>query len=471
MCDSDEDSSRDRQAIMRERGRRDAVATTQGSGTTWLALLVYQLATLALTQAQNNCIGHPTFRHPETHRLNSVSASTDITVLCGTQTVELHILLCPIYFSGYNESLVALNSLHDKKECGGVADWTVDPPVVIFNFSMKEEGIAACSNTMRVTQESGTGVFSEFSYVQYVNISGMVCSHDPTPGLITYNQESMYQFSCKYPLQYLIQNTSLSVTGTSLNIKDGNGSFISTLSMQLYSDPMYTASLRIPPRGLELKTKIYVQVKASNLTSNFNVLLDRCFATLSPYPISSTFHDLFVGCNRDSQTMMVSNGEKQEARFSFEAFRFIQQNDTVATFYIHCATRLCAPAFCSVVQNCTTSNNLRRRRGVRNSDETTVSEAATITSGPIIIHANDSETRSYVGINERINNDGRGRCLLKMTGLLVTGSSESQSGTLLGVGIIAGIVGAFCVTLVAFIAYQKYNPDFNFRMRTLNSLQ
>lgn len=76
---------------------------------------------------------------------------SDIQVSCGSQRVELQILMCPIYFNGYNETLLSLNSMHSKEECKGTPDWTVDPPVLKFNFSITEEGIAACSNTMVVS--------------------------------------------------------------------------------------------------------------------------------------------------------------------------------------------------------------------------------------------------------------------------------------------------------------------------------
>lgn len=78
------------------------------------------------------------------------SANSDIKVLCGSQTVDLQILLCPVYFNGYNESLLALNSEHSKHQCKGTPDWTADPPVVKFNFSITEEGITACSSKLTV---------------------------------------------------------------------------------------------------------------------------------------------------------------------------------------------------------------------------------------------------------------------------------------------------------------------------------
>ncbi|CAF98586.1 unnamed protein product [Tetraodon nigroviridis] len=321
-------------------------------------------------------------------------ANSDIQVSCGPEKVYLEILLCPIYFNGYNESLLALNSQHSKQECKGTADWTVDPPVVKFNFSITQEAINVCSNTMTVTEEEGTGAFADFSSVQFVSVSGMVCSKDPSTGAITYHEEVMYQFSCRYPLQYLVNNTQMSVSGASLAINDNNGSFISTLSMLLYGDNSYSSVLRIPPGGLELKTRIFVEVKASNLTNRFNVHLDRCYATASPFPLNTSFYDLFVGCNRDGQTVIGVNGDEQVARFSFEAFRFIHSTEaTFSTYYVHCATRLCVNDFCtSLNQNCSAGTNRRRRRRSSSDDQgTTVSDMATVSSTPISVRLDRGE--------------------------------------------------------------------------------
>ncbi|XP_070700113.1 zona pellucida-like domain-containing protein 1 [Pempheris klunzingeri] len=399
--------------------------------TMWLAIFTYHLATLLLARGQNACTGHSTFRRP---------ANSDIEVLCGSQTVELQILLCPIYFNGYNESLLALNSQHSKHQCKGTPDWTADPPVVKFNFSITEEAITACSSTLTVTQEVGTGLFADFSNVQHINISGMICSEDPTTGSITYHQEVMYRFSCRYPLQYLVNNTQMSVSGVNLAVKDNNGTFISTLSMGLYSDNSYSSLLQIPAGGLELKTRIFVEVKASNLTNRFNVLLDRCYATSSPFPISTDNYDLFVGCNRDGQTVIGLNGEQQEARFSFEAFRFVQGADvTLSTYYLHCATRLCVTSYCpSLLQNCTTSSNRRRRRNTNNDQDTIVSDMATISSGPI-------STRLDSGL---VNASG--------------GAQQAHvSSSVLAMSVVAGVVGTICLILVAFIVYQRNNSRVN----------
>ncbi|XP_062289553.1 zona pellucida-like domain-containing protein 1 [Scomber scombrus] len=403
----------------------------------WLTLLIHQLALILLAQAQNACNGHSTFRSP---------ANSDIEVLCGSQRMEMQILLCPIYFNGYNESLLSLNSQHSKHECKGTPDWSANPPVVKFNFSITEEAINACSSTMKVTQEVGTGVFADFSSVQHINISGMVCSKDPSDGAITYHQEVMYKFSCRYPLQYLVNNTEMSVSGVSLAVKDNNGSFVSTLSLRLFSDHGYSSILRIPQGGLELKTRVFVEVKASNLTNRFNVVLDRCYATTSPLHVSTASYDLFVGCNQDDQTIMGVNGEQQEARFSFETFRFIEHTDDGhSTYYVHCATRLCVTSFCpSLIQNCTTNTNSRRRRSVSDSQDTTVSDMATVSSGPITIRL-DKGHLTVPGGAQKTNADS----------------------TVLAVSVVAAIVGALCFSLVAFIVYHFHYSNNSFNNKSL----
>uniref|UniRef100_A0A8D2ZSF9 Si:ch73-261i21.5 n=1 Tax=Scophthalmus maximus TaxID=52904 RepID=A0A8D2ZSF9_SCOMX len=267
-------------------------------------------------------------------------------VVCGSQMVDLQILLCPIYFNGYNESLLALNSVHSKHQCEGTADWAADPPVVRFNFSITEEGITAY-----------------FSHVEYINISGMVCSEDPTAGAVTYHQEVMYRFSCRYPLQYLVNNTHMSVGTTCISLKH----VLPSLLLLAVQDNSYSSRLQIPLRGLELKTRIFVEVKASNLSNRFHVLLDRCYATTTPFPINTPHHDLFVGCDRDGQTVIALNGQQQEARFSFETFRFIETMDAiVSTYYLHCATRLCLNSFCSSVLQ---RSKHKQKRSSSQSDE------------------------------------------------------------------------------------------------------
>ncbi|KAM6933303.1 zona pellucida-like domain-containing protein 1 [Xenentodon cancila] len=343
--------------------------------TTRLIILLCQLGLFLWADAQipPECITSDTNRAPE---------NADITVICGTQYMDLRIYLCPMYQALYNESLMVLNNQITKPGCYGTADWSVTPPLLKFRFPINESSLSYCGNTLKITSQVGTGEFADFSNVQYVSISGTVTSIDPSAGAITYRPQILYKFSCNYPMQYLVNNTKLGVSGVNIAIRDNNGSFISTLSMQLYKTADYTDILTIPQTGLNLKTKIYVAVVATNLTDRFNLLLDRCYATTSPIPTQTTFYDLFVGCTRDAQTKVELNGASQKARFSFEAFRFVEhKNMTISTFYLHCVTRLCEVSTCSSLLpvNCGSSQNRKKR------ETEDVSTNATITSLPIFV--------------------------------------------------------------------------------------
>ncbi|XP_045896795.1 zona pellucida-like domain-containing protein 1 [Micropterus dolomieu] len=307
---------------------------------------------------------------------------TDISVECGTSSISLAIQICPAVYSGYNESLLILNHRFQNPECKGTLDETATPPVLRFTFPLNITN--ACGSTFVTTTSSGTGVFADFSNIQTVNISGVVHSNDPTTGVVTYNTWLKYYYSCAYPLEYLINNTQVEVSGSSIAVTDNNGSFISTLSMSLFSDVNYTAPLIIPPLGLELKTNIYVQVQAINLTNQYNVLLDRCYASISPYPTNSTFFNLFVSCSKDQMTIMQQNGDSHHARFSFPAFRFIeQQNQTKSTYYLHCITRLCDISTCSTFKQC----SKRRKREALSKG---LSDSTTLSSIPIVTRNENS---------------------------------------------------------------------------------
>uniref|UniRef100_A0A8C6S482 Si:ch211-103f14.3 n=1 Tax=Neogobius melanostomus TaxID=47308 RepID=A0A8C6S482_9GOBI len=265
---------------------------------------------------------------------------TDISVECGTSHIDLAILLCPALYTGYNESLLILNNIFSTAKCKGTLDESVTPPVVRFRFPINMTH--ACGSAFKV------GIFSDFSNIETVNITGVVRSHDPTGGVVTYNAELSYFYSCAYPLEYLINNTR-----SSISIRDKNGSFISTLAMELYYDRAYTIPLVVPAEGLELRKEIYVQVKAKNLTDQYSVLMDRCYASISPLPTNSTYFNLFVPCSQDNLTTMIKNGEGHISRFSFQAFRFIeQQNEDVSTYYLHCITRLCEISTCNSFKVC-----------------------------------------------------------------------------------------------------------------------
>ncbi|CAK6968494.1 zona pellucida-like domain-containing protein 1 [Scomber scombrus] len=328
----------------------------------------------------------------------------DIAVKCGTSSIDLAIQICPVIYTGYNETLLILNHMLDPV-CRATLDDSVTPPVARFNFPLNMTH--ACGSIFRTTSAAGTGIFSDFSNIQTVNISGVVRSVDPTTGTITYNAELKYYYSCAYPLEYLINNTQVDVSASSVSIKDNNGSFISTLSMKLFSDVNYTRPMVIPQLGIELRTSVYVEVKATNLTGQYHVLLDRCYASISQLPSNSSFFNLFVPCSKDRFTTMIENGDSQTARFRFPAFRFIeQQNETVSTYYLHCITRLCEKSTCSTFKQC----NNRRKRSTLDTTEEGITRTYTITSPEIVtkIDTNESKEKPLIADKEEDSAVGLG---------------------------------------------------------------
>ncbi|XP_078416701.1 zona pellucida-like domain-containing protein 1 [Cetorhinus maximus] len=366
------------------------------------------------------------------------SNNNDIKVTCGTQDVQLSIFLCPIYFAGYNESQVALNNQFDDTKCQGTVDASASPPVLKFSFPISDSNSTSCGNKLLITSAQGTGAFKDFSNIQFVQVSGMIETNDPVANVITYNQELLYLYSCSYPLEYFINDTRVDVAGVSIAIKDNNGTFRSTLTLQLYSDAAYTNALTIPEFGLTLKTKIYVEVKAINLTNKFNVLLDRCYTSTSPFHLnSSQTYDLFIGCNREQQTNIVSNGQDQFARFYFEAFRFTEhRNLSVSTFYLHCITRLCAQAACNDFYQCN-----RKKR-----------EAPLIVTTPVPAKLSDPSTVSSKPITTKndnvVNTNGDSASAL---------AAQQAIGVYTGLGVGLGILAVICIAIIAagVLVYRK----------------
>ncbi|XP_041662301.1 zona pellucida-like domain-containing protein 1 [Cheilinus undulatus] len=348
--------------------------------------------------------------------------ATDISVECGTSSIGLAIEICPVIYTGYNDTLLILNHMLDPA-CRATLDESVSPPVARFNFPLNMTH--ACGSIFRTTSAAGTGIFSDFSNIQTVNISGVVRSVDPTTGTITYNAELKYYYSCAYPLEYLINNTQIDVSASSIAIKDNNGSFISTLSMELFSDSAFIKPMVIPALGIELRTNIYVEVKATNLTGQYHVLLDRCYASISPLPSNSSFFNLFVPCSKDQFTTMIENGDSQSARFRFPAFRFIeQQNETVSTYYLHCITRLCEISTCSTFKQCSS----RRKRNTQDTPVSGIGTTYTITSSEIITKADNSASKEKP----------------------LTGEKEDDSAV--GLGVAVGILAFACVVALCVSA-------------------
>lgn len=82
----------------------------------------------------------------------SLQAERDISVYCGVQTVTLKINFCPVLFSGYTDTDLALNGRHGDAQCRGFINNNTFPAAVIFTISLST--LETCGNTLVVRTAS-----------------------------------------------------------------------------------------------------------------------------------------------------------------------------------------------------------------------------------------------------------------------------------------------------------------------------
>uniref|UniRef100_A0A8C5LVZ8 Zona pellucida-like domain-containing protein 1 n=1 Tax=Leptobrachium leishanense TaxID=445787 RepID=A0A8C5LVZ8_9ANUR len=351
---------------------------------TWLLLLfaTYMLKVCAQFNGYN-CDANQHSRFP---------AERDISVYCGVQTITMKINFCTVLFSGYSETDLSLNGKHGDAHCRGFINNNTFPAVVIFTINLST--LESCGNNLVVSTVPGINVYGNVSMIQIGNISGYIDTPDP-PTIISYLPGLLYKFSCSYPLEYLVNNTQLASSSAAISVRDGNGTFISTLNLLLYNDSTYREQLLIPSTGLPLKTKIYAAVRATNLDGRWNVLMDYCYTTPSGNPNDEIRYDLFLSCDKDPQTTIFENGKSQMGRFSFEVFRFVKhKNQKMSTVFLHCVTKLCRSDDCPYLTP--TCHNRERRDAVVKTTYTpqSFSGNAVVSAGPIITRSDETPTNN-----------------------------------------------------------------------------
>ncbi|MCI4385722.1 hypothetical protein PGIGA_G00053920 [Pangasianodon gigas] len=313
-------------------------------------------------------------------------AERDITVYCGVQTITLKINFCPVLYSGYTDTDLALNGHHGDAQCRGFINNNTFPTAVLFSISLST--LEACGNMLVVSAAQGYNAFGNISLVQIGNVSGYIDTPDP-PTIISYLPGLLYKFSCSYPLEYLVNNSQLASSSAAIAVKDNNGTFVSTLSLILYNDSSFSQQLSVPMAGLALKTRVFAGVKATNLDRRWNILMDYCYTTPSGNPNDEIRYDLFFGCHKDPQTTVFENGKSQMGRFAFEVFRFVKhKNQKMSTVFLHCVTKLCRVDDCAVLMPIC---GIRRKREDATAPHASA-EDAIITAGPIITRGDETST-------------------------------------------------------------------------------
>uniref|UniRef100_A0A3B4GKR0 Si:dkey-103g5.3 n=1 Tax=Pundamilia nyererei TaxID=303518 RepID=A0A3B4GKR0_9CICH len=258
----------------------------------------------------------------------SFAENSDLMVQCGTSKITLDINLCTVQWAGFNATELALNGQYSNTACQGSVDTSVNPPVVHFQLAKNDTYL-----------ENGAAVI----------VTGYINTPRSDQGLISYSTDLYYHFSCRYPLYHIF----LFSVATSNN----NGTFIDSLKMSVFNDSNYNYPLVVPPTGLELRTKLYVefQFTLGSLFCYSNSLQyttePQCNCTLRYFHVSNKKKTLSTSCNIANRTTVTSNGVSTVARFNFEAFRFVQHHDQAkSSIYVHCMLRLCEPSKCQQIQ-------------------------------------------------------------------------------------------------------------------------
>ncbi|CAH2320275.1 Hypothetical predicted protein [Pelobates cultripes] len=380
----------------------------------------------------HRCIGYSC-----PNELNRLPDNSDIVVTCGPTDILLSINACPVWFAGFEPLELALNGKHNLSQCLGTFDNSTENPVMKFSLPVDDTNGNPCGNLIEIIQGSGSGAFSDYSNIQTVGVSGFVDSPSLSEnGIVTYSTNLYYNFSCFYPLQYILNNTQLLTSFGAVAVNSNNGSFISTLSMQLFTDQGFSKALVLEGKVLPLKQTVYVQVALNNSATSFNIILDQCFATPSPIVTQTALpnekYSFFTGCDVNNKTKVISNGESITARFSFETFRFLQYSlQKTSSMYLHCITRLCQPNDClAFLQGCTYS---RRKRSITFDGST--EKSVTVSSGPIYTSDTASDSSSSIE-NE----------------------SQKLSGTLTGliVGLVLAAVMGTAIIIGSLKLYNTY---------------
>ncbi|KAJ8368259.1 hypothetical protein SKAU_G00082870 [Synaphobranchus kaupii] len=369
---------------------------------------------------------------------NRIPDNSDLAIECGPSMITLEVNLCTALWAGFDPESLSLNGQHNNSLCKGVNDTSVDPPVIRYQLPVNHSLDNPCRQSLQIVDEIGDGAFSSFSNIQSVIITGFIDTPRSSAGIISYTTDLYYHFSCRYPLEYLLNNTQIAASSVSVATTDSNGTFINTLSMSVFNDSDYGYPLVVPKTGLALRTKVYVEVKATNLTGNFHVLLDHCFATPTPYNVSGNEkHNFFIGCMVDDKTRIEQNGVGKSSRFNFEAFRFVQHRDQdMSSIYLHCILRLCEPTTCQMLLDACI--NRRRRRSV-DPFGSQAEDSATLTMGPIY-------TKDYDAVDKPLYSTYGGR----------DKPASETNVTGLVVGLIFACAGAVLLVLGAWFALKKY---------------
>eukprot|EP00794_Sanderia_malayensis_P012286 gene12286-13551_t len=205
-------------------------------------------------------------------------------------------------------------------------------------------------------KECGTTIQETATHITYEN----EVNFGRVSGSITRSNLKQILFSCSMPRHSDVNVNQLTVPVSMVNETDaGYGTFTITLSMFLAAD--FSAKVSSFPATVNLDSRIYFEALVTSQDQSVVLLIEKCSASPTMDKNHASKHNLITNrCAVDSTVQFHSSASPHRARFSFQSFAFVGQNNAV---YIHCQVFMCHKQ--STDSRCTTGcqgNNINRAR-------------------------------------------------------------------------------------------------------------
>lgn len=69
---------------------------------------------------------------------------------CGASMINLKVNLCTAQWAGFDPAVLALNGEHNKSQCQGLIDTSVDPPVIRYQLPVNHSQTNPCRQSLQV---------------------------------------------------------------------------------------------------------------------------------------------------------------------------------------------------------------------------------------------------------------------------------------------------------------------------------
>ncbi|XP_076589961.1 zona pellucida glycoprotein d [Chaetodon auriga] len=274
-----------------------------------------------------------------------------IKVVCGKNYIAIRVI--EDFFKYHN---VPLESVHlPNKSCRGQR--AAINGVSYFVSKISKDKYVTCG---------GKPLEKNFTHIAY---SLSLLSDPQVIGNIIRNPVIKMDYRCVYPYTRTVSLPFPVVPFSSETVMRVD-ELDATIQMMLYTDQSYTQTYTSAPT-IELRDKVYVEVRVIEPADFFLLRINECWATQSPQPNTEegSFHSLLLnGCVNDQTVSFLNmtagqsgrNGESSTIRYSFDMFRFTAEPHDL---YLHCSVQLCEPDdHKSCMPNC---NSISKREAVR----------------------------------------------------------------------------------------------------------